>query len=64
MEHHDHAKEAIEAIDKCLSTPPPTIEEAIHEAEERHVYTHEEAQLYIDAYRRCFLKSKEIYPEE
>ncbi len=40
------------------------VEESIHEAEEKGVYTHEEAQLYIEAYEKCFLKSKELYDEQ
>ncbi len=48
---------------EAIESPPPTIEESIKHAEEEGWYSHEEAELYMKAYERCFNKGKELYPD-
>lgn len=56
-------EEVLAHMQEAIDSPPPSIEESVHHAEELGVYTHEEAELYIEAYRRAFHKCHELYDE-
>jgi len=59
MREHDHAKEALEAIDRELERPPVTIEEALQEAVAAGRMTQEEAAECLEAYLGAFLKRED-----
>lgn len=56
--------EVLRHMQEAADAPPPSIEESIRHAEELGVYSHEEAELYINAYRNCFHRERELYPED
>lgn len=55
-ERHDHAAEAIAAIDAELNRPPVSIEVALQEAVTRGTMTSAESQECLEAYLRAFHK--------
>lgn len=50
---HDHIRDAIEEIDRCLERPPITIEESLVQAVQRGTMTEAEATECLDAYERA-----------
>lgn len=54
MERHDHAQEALDAIDRELARPPISVEDAVLEAVQNGRMTIDEANECIEAYQRTF----------
>lgn len=60
---HQRTEEVMRHMQETADAEPPSIEASIRRAEELEVYTHEEAELYIDAFRKAFHKCHELYDE-
>lgn len=50
----DHAQEAIDAIDRVLDCPPPSIQDSLADAVRNGRMTIKEAGECLEAYIRCF----------